>query len=75
MRTLDTIRNEAREDALDEAWEAVNALGGVPQNEDQRIAAVTLDCALLQIEQIGGMDPACRRAERNATASRLIAAE
>ena len=49
---------------LDCCWIAVNACGGVPANEAERLQCEGLGEALDVIERLGGMDPQ-QRARRN----------
>lgn len=55
----------ARHDALDECWEAVNALGGTARNAAEEAANLEIGRALAEIEKLGGMDPLVRRHTRN----------
>ena len=54
------------QDALDRAWLAVNALGGMDNFSSTYDTAYNkaIDDALREIEQAGGMDPALRKADR-----------
>jgi len=56
---------EEREDALDAAWRAVDAEGGVGAHPEY---ATALDHACTAIERLGGMDPVLRRAARTSAA-------
>ena len=59
---------------LDLAWEAVNALGGVPTSSVPADIAydAAIGAALAEIEKLGGSDPAARR---HAEAMAVIDAE
>ena len=48
---------------LDLAWEAINALGGVPTSSVPADIAydAAIEAALAEIEKLGGSDPAARR--------------
>lgn len=59
---------------LDLAWEAINALGGVPTSSVPADIAydAAIGAALAEIEKLGGSDPAARR---HASAMAAIDAE
>lgn len=47
---------------LDLAWEAINALGGVPSTEAEADYRRAINDALDKIEALGGQDPVLKRA-------------
>lgn len=48
---------------LDLAWEAINALAGVPSTEAEADYCRAINDALDQIEALGGEDPAPKRSK------------
>jgi hypothetical protein len=49
---------------LDLAWEKINAIGGKPSNDFESGVVHAVDQALAIIEELGGSDPAPKRARK-----------
>lgn len=46
---------------LDQAWEAINTLGGSGSTPEELAYVYGIECALDEIEALGGMDPKQRK--------------